>query len=122
MNKLISIIFLIITFLINSCIQPESTITSFDGNQSPIIRKISIDKPSIRTGEFTTISIDAIDPDGGELNYSWHAVIGDLIGSGAVIRYTASYCCVGVNTIRLTVSDNSGAKVSESIDIVITEN
>lgn len=115
-------LFVVMLFLITSCIQPEETVSSLDGNQSPVIREIIIDKQSIATGEFTTISVDAVDPDGGELNYSWHAFIGDIIGSGSIIRYTASYCCVGVNTIRLTVSDNNGANVSRTIDIVITEN
>ncbi|MBI3124033.1 MAG: hypothetical protein HYZ10_06475 [Ignavibacteriales bacterium] len=112
--------YVVAILLLSGCTQPESNIASFDGNQSPVIKKISADKIGIKSGEFTTLTVEAFDPDGEELDYSWHAFLGDIIGSGSSVRYTASYCCVGVNTINVTVTDAAGAKVSQSINIQIS--
>lgn len=112
-------VYLIAVLFLTGCMQPESNVVSFEGNQSPIIKKLTADKLGIKSGGFTTITVEAVDPDGGELDYSWHAFLGDIIGSGSTVRYTASYCCLGVNTITLTVTDAAGAKVSQSINIEI---
>lgn len=118
-NRSVFIAVILTIIFLQGCIQPESNVASFDGNQNPVIKKITADKLGIKSGEFTTITVEAFDPDGGELDYSWHAFLGDIIGSGSSIRYTASYCCLGVNTINLTVTDAAGAKVSQSINIEI---
>lgn len=118
-HKLHLAVFLFAVLLLNGCIQPEPTVSSFEGNQSPIIKKLSADRLGIKSGEITTIIVDAVDPDGEELNYSWVASLGDIIGYGAVVRYTATFCCLGVNAITVTVTDSRGASVSQTINIEI---
>jgi hypothetical protein len=63
--------------------------------------------------------VDATDPDGDNLSYSWTVALGDIIGSGNQVRYTAAFCCVGVNTINIVVKDSRGATVKGSINLEV---
>lgn len=107
------------TLLIVSCVQPESEITSTGGNNPPVIESISLDPLIVNVGTTAVIKVTAYDPDGDQLKYSWFTVLGDIIGSGADVRYSAAYCCVGTNKVTVTVTDSQGAKVSEEISIEI---
>ena len=102
-----------------SCVQPESTISSLGGNNSPVIEDVYVNPAFITVGTTATIEVTASDPDGDQLQYSWSSALGDIIGSGANVRYSAAYCCVGSNIITVVVSDVKGAKVSEDIIIEI---
>lgn len=114
------LIFSIVTFpFFYGCIQPESSITSLDGNQSPLIRSVLLDPLYLKVGETAIIEVDAIDPDGDALGYSWSAPLGDIIGSGPNVKYSAAYCCVGINTVTVVVEDARGAKTSETINVEI---
>jgi len=111
--------FILIAIIVSSCVQPESTISSLEGNNSPTIENVYVNPPFITVGTTATISVTASDPDGDQLQYSWSTALGDIIGSGAEVRYTAAYCCVGSNIVTVVVSDIKGAKVSEDIRIEI---
>ena len=111
---------LLSSFFIYSCVQPTAPDTNVDGNNKPVINKVTIGNPLIRVGSSTTITIDATDPDGDFLSYSWAVALGDIIGSGHEVRYTAAFCCVGINTINLVVTDSRGASVSESINLEVS--
>ncbi|HSW54833.1 MAG TPA: hypothetical protein VLH59_07070 [Ignavibacteriaceae bacterium] len=112
-------LFLLAAFIISGCVQPESTLSSLEGNNSPVIDEVYVDPPFITVGTTATIEVTASDPDGDQLQYSWSTALGDIIGSGAVVRYSAAYCCVGSNIVTVVVSDVKGAKVSEDIRIEI---
>jgi len=101
------------------CAHPNSTESNTGGNSSPEINSIIIDPVFITVGTTATITIDASDPEGDPLSYSWTVALGDIIGSGAKVRYTAAFCCVGTNTIHLEVKDSKGAVVKESIEIAV---
>ena len=109
----------LLLLLFASCVQPESTLSSLEGNNSPVIDEVYVDPPFITVGTTATITVTASDPDGDQLQYSWSTALGDIIGSGAVVRYSAAYCCVGSNIVTVIVSDVKGAKVSEDIRIEI---
>lgn len=116
-SKILLLIFLFsITF---SCVQPESTVASLDGNNSPVIVDVFVDPLIINVGSAATIKVTAYDPDGDALSFSWSSALGDIIGSGSEVRYTAAFCCVGLNTITVTVSDSKGAKVSRDVRVEI---
>lgn len=115
----IAVVVLLLSITLQSCIQPERVVASSGTNQSPKIVKISAARQEIKLGEFTSITIDAVDPEGEELTYEWKASLGDILGHGSVVRYTAAFCCVGTNSITVTVTDASGASVSKSISIEI---
>lgn len=119
MKKCFLTIFSAIVFTFCGCVQPESTLSSLDGNNSPVIEDVYVNPAFITVGTTATIEVTASDPDGDPLQYSWFTALGDIIGSGSEVRYTAAYCCVGSNIITVTVSDAKGAKVSEDIRIEI---
>lgn len=110
-------VIVLITF--TSCVQPESTVSSLEGNNSPVVQSISVDPVSITVGSSAFIKVTASDPDGDALSYSWSSALGDIIGSGAEVRYTAAFCCVGLNTINVVVSDTRGGKVSKDVRVEI---
>ena len=106
--------------IINSgCVQPESIISSSNGNLSPVVKSVSVDPLYITVGSSATITVDAADPDGDAISFSWSTPLGDIIGSGSQVRYTAAYCCVGTNSITIIVEDTRGAKVSKTVNIEI---
>ncbi len=109
----------ILSFLLLGCVQPTDTDINTAGNSDPVINGITINPVFIRVGTTTTVIVDATDPDGDNLSYSWSVALGDIIGSGNQVRYTAAYCCVGINTINVVVKDSKGAKVSGSVNIEI---
>ncbi len=109
----------ILSLILVSCVQPNPTESSLEGNSSPEINSIIVDPVFITVGTTTTITVNATDPDGDPLSYGWTVALGDIIGSGSTVRYTAAYCCVGSNTIHLEVKDSKGAAVKESIEIAV---
>jgi len=116
MQKIITIILL---STLSACVQPESTVSSLEGNNSPVVQSISVDPVSITVGSSSVLKVTASDPDGDALSYSWSSALGDIIGSGAEVRYTAAFCCVGLNTINVVVSDTRGGKVSKDVRVEI---
>ena len=109
----------LLSFLLLSCVQPTDSNVNTDGNSNPVINSITNNPVFIRVGTTTTVTVDATDPDGDNLSYSWSVALGDIIGSGNQVRYTAAFCCVGINTINVVVKDSKGAKVSGSVNIEI---
>jgi hypothetical protein len=112
--------FLFLTIVaLSGCVQPDSTISSSEGNSSPMIDDVYVSPAFITVGTTANIEVTASDPDGDQLAYSWLSALGDIIGSGPKVRYSAAYCCVGSNTVTVVVSDVKGAKVSKDITIEI---
>ena len=110
---------LISAFSLLNCVQPTATEGNSEGNNEPVINQIIVDPVFIRVGTTTTITVDATDPDGDNLSYSWTVALGDIIGGGKQVRYTAAYCCVGVNTINVEVKDSRGAVVKGTINLEV---
>jgi hypothetical protein len=110
---------LVTTVILFGCVQPNPTESNAGGNSAPEINSIIIDPVFITVGTTTKITVDANDPEGDAISYSWTVALGDIIGSGAEVRYTAAFCCVGTNTLHLEVKDSKGASVKESIEIVV---
>ena len=111
---------IILSFTLLGCVQPTSTEANVNGNSEPVINRVTIDPIFIRVGSSTTITVEASDPDGDFLSYSWAVALGDIIGSGNQVRYTAAFCCVGINTINLLVTDSRGASVSHTINLEVS--
>jgi PBP1b-binding outer membrane lipoprotein LpoB len=117
MKILLSI--LLFSFLLLCCVQPTDTDVNTAGNNDPVINSITIDPVFIRVGTTTTVTVDATDSDGDALSYSWSVALGDIIGSGRQVRYTAAFCCVGINTINVVVKDSKGATVRGTKNVEI---
>ncbi|RPI75136.1 MAG: hypothetical protein EHM47_03445 [Ignavibacteriales bacterium] len=101
------------------CVQPESINSSTAGNSNPEIKSMFADPLFVKVGATAQIKVEAEDPDLDPLSYEWTTAIGDIIGSGSEVRYSAAYCCAGINIITVTVADNKGAKTSKSIEVEI---
>lgn len=111
--------FILTVILLLGCVQPNPTEGNLNGNRPPEIKSITTDPVFITVGSTANITVDATDPDGDALSYSWVVALGDIIGSGSKVKYTAAYCCVGVNTIHVEVKDSKGASTSGTINIEV---
>ena len=109
----------IFSFILINCVQPTDPDGNGNGNGEPVINQITADPLFIKVGTTSTITVDATDPDGDNLSYSWVVALGDIIGSGNQVRYTAAYCCVGINTINIEVKDSRGAVVHGTINLEV---
>jgi hypothetical protein len=118
-HNLTGLLMAAILILNYGCVQPEEINSSSAGNSAPEIINVFVDPLFIKVGDTAVITVIAEDPDGDKLSYEWASAIGDIIGSGASVRYSAAYCCVGTNTVTVSVSDFKGAKVSRGINIEI---
>jgi len=119
MRKIMLCVIISLLPVLIGCVQPESSVSSLDGNNSPIIEDVSVNPFSITVGSSAVIKVIASDPDGDALSYSWSSALGDIIGSGAEVRYTAAFCCVGLNTINVVVADSRGGKTSADVRVEI---
>ncbi len=107
-----------LTFLLLAgCVQPQPTEST--ASDSPVIRSLTADPPSIRIGSSCTVAVDAEDPRNLPLTYQWNASAGDIIGQGASVRYTASFCCAGSNRVTVTVKNTQGGTTSRSLDVYV---
>jgi len=118
MKLFLSVIFLLAS-VFAGCVQPTSTETGSGENSKPVIGSITAQPQSVKIGATSTITITASDPDGDQLSYTWTVPLGDIIGSGNKVRYTAAFCCVGVNTINVNVIDSRGASVTGKVNVEV---
>jgi PBP1b-binding outer membrane lipoprotein LpoB len=88
------ILILILSLTLFGCVQPTSTEANVDGNNEPVINDVIKDPPLIRVGASTTITVNATDPDGDLLSYSWAVALGDIIGSGKQRKTGTIHCCL----------------------------
>jgi len=71
---------------------------------------------TVKAWDTTTITCYAR---GENLIYAWECDHGNFNGNGTQIKYAAGECCIGLNTITCTVSNDS-AQVSRDIQIEVT--
>ncbi|MCB2218749.1 MAG: hypothetical protein KQI35_00025 [Bacteroidetes bacterium] len=71
---------------------------------------------SVKAWDTATITCYA---NGIDLVYSWECDHGNFNGGGTQIKYAAGECCIGLNTITCTVSNETG-QVTKDIQIEVT--
>ena len=101
------------------CVQPQSDPVNASGNRNPAIQSLVADPAVFDVGASSSVTVTAVDPDNQPLSYRWTASTGDIIGEGATVLYTASFCCAGPNVISVTVKDNAGGSTTQTVDIFI---
>jgi hypothetical protein len=106
-------------FLANACVQPDVAGSAFGPNSNPVIRNLTADPQQSRAGEIVTLNAEAEDPDGDDLSYQWSMTAGDIYGEGPVVRYVATYCCLGINSVTVTVKDGRGGVATKTIDVEV---
>ena len=76
-------------------------------NRPPTIASLVADADWTTPSGSISVTCDASDPDGDELNYKWSTDGGDILGTGAVVNWTAPEK-VGTYNITVTVTDGHG--------------
>ncbi len=101
------------------CIQPQPTEQIGGAAQPPIITSVTAEPDVIRIGQSSTITCTASDPLGNTLTYRWKVDLGDIVGHGSTVRYSAAYCCSGVNQISVIVSNSKGGSATGTVEVVV---
>jgi len=117
MNKYILQTFLaiLITVLIFGC-EKEGDTRIEDTTDAITIDSLTASFYTVKAWDTTTISCHA---SGSDLIYAWECDHGNFNGGGTQIKYAAGECCVGLNTITSTVSNETG-HVTQQIQIEVT--
>lgn len=87
-----------------------------DPTEHVIIDSLTASFYTVKAWDTTTITCYAR---GLALVYGWECDHGNFNGSGTQIKYAAGQCCIGLNTITCTVSNDS-SRVSRDIQIEVT--
>jgi hypothetical protein len=91
----------------------------YPDNHAPTISSLTANPVSVFTGEVSTITCTASDPDGDTLTYTWTATGGTISGSGSSIFWTAPLSS-GTYTITCTVSDGKSGSDTKNVNITVT--
>lgn len=114
-NKWItSLTVLAVTILfISGCVPP---------NQPPVITSLQAERELVLPVGSCQVECVASDPEGGELNYEWHASGGNISGEGATTTWIAPDE-VGEYVVSVNVTDGDGNSATQSVTItVVREN
>jgi hypothetical protein len=84
-----------------------------------VFHSLVAEKDTIAPGEIVKITAFAT---GSQLKYFWSAKpFGDILDAGAEVRYSASMCAIGKNTITCRVTNGPTQEETKTIDIVVYE-
>jgi hypothetical protein len=111
MKKAIFLLVLVSPILF-SCSKKETEKTAGDIK----IQGLTATYLTVKAWDTTLITMKAT---GSNLQFGWEANHGDVIGSGKTVKYSAGQCCVGLNTIKCRVFNDTG-EVSDTIMIRVT--
>ena len=111
MNKTI-ILLILLTVIVFSC-SKEKTEKSTGDIQ---IQSLTATFLTVKAWDTTLITMEAT---GSNLQYAWEANHGDFKGSGKTVKYAAGQCCVGLNTIKCRVFNDTG-EAADTIMIRVT--
>ena len=91
-------------------------------NEPPVITSLQAERELVLRVESCQVECVASDPEGGELNYEWHASGGSISGEGATTTWIAPDE-VGEYVVSVNVTDGDGNSATQSVTItVVREN
>ncbi len=102
----------VIILFIGSCVP---------ANQPPVITSLQAERELVLPAGSCQVECVASDPEGGELNYEWHASGGSISGEGATTTWIAPDE-VGEYVVSVNVTDGGGNSATQSVTIVVREN
>ena len=89
-------------------------------NSEPVIEKIIAQPRKIHIGSNSTLTCNAFDADGDELNYNWSSNFGSISGSGNSIIWTAP-TIIGNYFINCSVNDGRGGITLDSVQVSVRD-
>jgi hypothetical protein len=96
------------------------SITVTAANDPPSISSFSPASPTMVTVDTTqAFSVDAWDPDGDELSYTWKLDSGADTAGTETFNYSPSASDIGSHTIKVTISDGHGGSVSRTWAVTV---
>lgn len=91
------------------------------GTQIPVIRSLTASPTSIsQPGQSISIQIDAYDPSGGNLRYTWSATGGVLASTSGTLITWKSPSSAGTYTVTVLVANDGGGSVVGSLNINVS--
>lgn len=114
--KLITYFTLIFAFIYFTSCNKDDNDSANNTTDQITIDSLAASFYTVKAWDTTTITCYA---SGQNLEYAWECDHGNFNGGGTQIKYAAGECCVGINTILCTVSNEFG-HVSESVQIEVT--
>ena len=109
-SRIILLLFISVAFF--SCQKEKDSLPAGDISIIDITSTVN----PVKAWDTTLITVTAT---GTNLQYGWEDDHGNIVGSGAVVKYAAGECCVGLNTISCRVFNDSG-EVTDTIMIRVT--
>jgi hypothetical protein len=88
-------------------------------NRPPVISSCAAERSPIIAGERVAINVQASDPDGDPLTYSYSATGGQVTGTGPTAQFDSTGLAAGSYTVTTTVDDGRGgtANCTTTIDV-----
>jgi hypothetical protein len=87
-------------------------------NQNPEVIAVTAEPASLAPGQSATITVEALDPDGDALSYSWYASDGEILGNGNAVTFLAGHI-PGTAYVDVEVNDGRGGVAGGSVVISI---
>ena len=100
--------------------QDDVTIES-EPNTPPEIVSVDVAGDRISPSEVCEVICDAVDPDGDELTYMWESPVGQILGSGPAVQWSAPDD-EGLFRVTVTVDDGREGVVEQSVSMRVKAN
>ena len=105
----------------------SSEVSATPINQPPAITTPASASPATVTGKTTNLSVQASDPDGDALTYTWAVTSGpsgvsfNANGTGSANNATATFTQAGSYTFQVTVRDTAGLTATSSVTVSVNQ-
>ncbi|HWY11567.1 MAG TPA: hypothetical protein VN026_09585 [Bacteroidia bacterium] len=115
MKKLLLLFVLLLVITGLSC-KKKQTDSNSNGKLFTF-NSLTKDKDTILQGNVTNIRANIT----GTGTFAWSSNAGDIFGSGSVVLFGASTCCVGGHTITCIVTDKNHNSETKSISVFVKQ-
>jgi hypothetical protein len=93
------------------------------GNRAPVVVRVTANPDSLRVNQTSQVTVEAIDDDGDQLDYSWYANVGTVTGASPAVTYQApssAGCCGTLANITVLVDDGRGGQTPASALVTVS--